>query len=279
MIRVYLQGRIGNQLFQFAFAKLLAKQLRTRVLLDMTDEPFGLVYFNLPGYWSILEYKFFARIYNRVQGFLMKRGEEIDVRDCFKELLFSQFVDDKNYRGYFQDYRIFQGHELNLQKWFGIKKKYRKVFEENFLPKLNKKKSIVVHFRLGDYKSFKPFFVNEQPPIVPIDWYYKVLSCFDKTVYNVYCISDDIKAVSKQFRPQGYNIQYVEADVATDFLLLNHADVCIISNSTFAWWGAFLNKKAEIIICPEYFLGLNHGKEYPPHIYPPHWRKVSTILN
>jgi hypothetical protein len=56
-----------------------------------------------------------------------------------------------------------------------------------------------------------------------------------------------------------------------------HADICILSNSTFSWWGAWLNdKKDKIVHAPRYFLGWKTQKEFPENIYPSTWNLISV---
>ena len=53
-----------------------------------------------------------------------------------------------------------------------------------------------------------------------------------------------------------------------DFQLLLHADKLIISNSSFAWWGAYLNKNKTEVFVPQYWLGFKVDKEIPADIIP-----------
>jgi hypothetical protein len=62
-----------------------------------------------------------------------------------------------------------------------------------------------------------------------------------------------------------------------DFQHLLNADVCIISNSTFSWWGAWLNNKpTKVIYAPKYFMGWRIKKEIPDHIYPIDWTLIDV---
>jgi hypothetical protein len=45
-----------------------------------------------------------------------------------------------------------------------------------------------------------------------------------------------------------------------------NADYCIISNSSFSYWGAYLNKKALKVIAPKYWSGFKAAAEYPKRI-------------
>jgi hypothetical protein len=63
-------------------------------------------------------------------------------------------------------------------------------------------------------------------------------------------VSDDINWVKNNIK--GSNIYYSEAsDDLFDLALMSNCDHHIISNSTFAWWGAWLNvNENKTIICP-----------------------------
>jgi hypothetical protein len=46
-----------------------------------------------------------------------------------------------------------------------------------------------------------------------------------------------------------------------------NADVCILSNSSFSWWGAWLNTKpGKVIYGPQNWLGFGKNDEYPAGI-------------
>jgi hypothetical protein len=55
---------------------------------------------------------------------------------------------------------------------------------------------------------------------------------------------------------------------------LVNADICILSNSTFGWWGAYLNPKKPEIIASKYWLGRAQKKEYPTNVVPDHWQQM-----
>ena len=67
-------------------------------------------------------------------------------------------------------------------------------------------------------------------------------------------ISDDIEWVKQNFK--GDNIFYSELnDDILDLTLMTMCQNNIIANSSFSWWGAFLNKnKDKQVFAPEYWI-------------------------
>ena len=54
-----------------------------------------------------------------------------------------------------------------------------------------------------------------------------------------------------------------------------NANICILSCSTFSWWGAWLNKQKNLkVYVPKYFLGFKVKKEYPVNIIPKKWKQI-----
>lgn len=271
MIKLRLRGRLGNQLFQYAFAYLFSKRLKTFFLLDTNFQLFELGYFKLNSFYRVLNNSGLLKVYNLIQRSFTSKIQ-LDFRDCFQEYNYSNVPVSAYLDGYFQDYRLYADHKKELSAIFKVKKKYQKVYNKKYKKLQAEKKTIVVSFRFGDYASFNLF--NDSSVIIPINWYSDVLKKIDLKEAVIFCISDDIGYVEKNFEIEHEQIFFVKDDMITQLLLLQKADISIISNSTFAWWGAFLNEKSGMVYCPQYFLGFPVGKEIPPCIYPLNWKQV-----
>lgn len=91
---------------------------------------------------------------------------------------------------------------------------------------------------------------------------------------SYYVFSDDIEWVKQNLSLQ--NACYIDwnkgNDSWQDMMLMSCCRNHIICNSTFSWWGAWLNpRKDKIVIVPSrWFM-----KEEMPYIYPKEWIKVS----
>ena len=151
-----------------------------------------------------------------------------------------------------------------------IKLKYEKLLEKPF---------ILISIRLGT-----DFFGTNMYYTIPSDWYFKVLSNFDLSKYNVLVTSDNIEYAKQIF---GNSFFYAESnttwnteknnyysDASEHFILGTLSSHQIISNSTFSWWQAFL-AEGETYHCGRNFNQNGpFGKVDNSDYYHPDWIKV-----
>jgi hypothetical protein len=89
-------------------------------------------------------------------------------------------------------------------------------------------------------------------------------------------MSDEPEKIENEF---GYiqNKYLSDQTEIIDFQFLNNAAACIISNSTFSWWGAYLNPNNPRVIAPRYWVGFHNGKEFPVDIIPEKFEVMDAI--
>jgi hypothetical protein len=254
---------MGNQMFQYAFAYLAAKKIKTSFLLDTNWLPLDLVYFNLKFPYCLLHNKFIFKVYNFLQK-KVKFEHVVENMDCTVDISEMPWTNNTDYIGFFQEGSYYKQHKSELQKLFTVRRKYERNFFNKYGSILDNQRCIVVSVRLGDYRKFTLREYNNANMLLPLDWYREQLAKFDLDNYTLFFISDELDTVKNELSFPDKKVIYVEDSVINQFQLLLHADVCIISNSTFAWWGAFLNyKNNATIIAPNYFVGYWVKKEYP----------------
>jgi hypothetical protein len=133
--------------------------------------------------------------------------------------------------------------------------------------------SVSIHVRRGDYAGAKEF------DVCSVNYFKNAVDYISGLVENpdYYVFSDDIEWTRKNFEFLGKytmvdNSRYKNFDYF-DLYLMTKCKHNIISNSTFSWWGAWLNQnRNKIIICPEKWNGLD--LVYTDEICPKEWKRI-----
>ena len=168
------------------------------------------------------------------------------------------------YEGFFQSELYFKEAKNEIKKIFTIKEKYRNLYIEASKNIPNNKTIIVIHLRRGDY-------VNLGLDL-PLTYYHTAIKNLKVTNPFFIFISDDSGNIKDEF---GYlNDIYISTnDEIIDFQFLLNADICILSNSSFSWWGSYLNEKNPQTIVPKYWLNFDNI-QYPHSILLDDWIKL-----
>ena len=132
--------------------------------------------------------------------------------------------------------------------------------------------SIAIHIRRGDY--LKPQYVGRYVHLCETDYYKRALEVAKGISPNYTCFffSDDIKWVKEHFAIEGaYYVDWNKGnDSFYDMYLMSHAKVNIITNSTFSFWAARLNRRATLVIYPLSWYSDN-SDFVNPDIFPQCW--------
>lgn len=271
MIINSLDGRLGNQLFQYSFALCLSKELKCVYIIDeKTTNDVVRKYF---GVISFTDNNFVRRILILLKYLKIFKEIKQDVIECNDETI--KLVENySHYYGCFQSTDFFFKNNLLIKQKYIVKQKYVNEFKLKY-NNLFKNKTLVIHYRIGDFKIFGGTEIGGINLCLPDVYYQNALKLIEnKEDYEVVVVTDDIES-AKDKLPEIKNKTIISDSEINDFQLLMHADVLIISNSTFAWWGAYLNHKNAKIFAPEYWLGFKIKKEFPFNIIPDNFVKVS----
>ena len=275
MIAIRLEGRLGNQLFQYAFIYSAAKRLNTSFYLDKSVDNFLLSeYFEVkkdfPGIldnklFSIYGYKNIFRIHAKKAFYRLLNkiafGEkEITISNTMpvKDAL-AQIKNHYLYIGHFQSAGYFNDFKEDIKTLYKINKKKLLEFEKVIRPFSVTKKKVVIHIRRGDYV--------DMDISLPISYYKKVIEIIDNNEVEYIFISDDPSYVKTEF--EYLTNKYISShNEIIDLQFLINADICVLSHSSFSWWGAWLNNNQnKKIFAPKYWLGFKEGIEYPKGIF------------
>lgn len=283
---IKIRGGLGNQLFQYAYAKRIANEYNCEEIIvdtsyfnkkhirSLTLDRYKLnedvKYNNNPSVWfnSIffiyqiidkVSYKLF-KTHKQTNKFLKSHG----ICFCDKNIDMENIkirAENIYLAGYFQDFNSAQSVYNDLKE--------NLVLKDDFSPQAQKYKKIIdsldntigVSIRIGiDYKKFnwpmcsKIFYENGIKEIN------KVNQC-----ENIIIFSDCIDTIKTEKWFEEYNVVYVSGCSSVESLeLLKLCSHFVIANSTFSWWGAFLSDNFDkLIVVPEYFYANTLMKNTP----------------
>ena len=146
-----------------------------------------------------------------------------------------------------------------------LKEKYIREYNAKYGELFNNNKIVVVHIRRTDYMSYGER--RKRDISLPLAYFKKRLDAIENlNEYQVIFVSDDTDKVKKVFKAQS-NFTFSNNSEIIDFQLIQNADISIISNSTFAWWAAYLNsKKYKKVYAPKDWFGFRIGRDHPKGI-------------
>jgi len=250
MIGVRVDGRLGNQMFQYAFAIALSEKLKTRFYISQF-------------LWDNLLYQYFELPSNTkwineiVERYFWKELKYIEDKD-FDITNWQEVCNENNvvYQGYMQSLQYFESAKYLITKEFEIKQIWTNQFNKKYANLFTNNKIIVIHVRKSDY--------NELGYTIPFEYYIRCLNLIPAIdSYTKIFISDDLSYCKNVFK-HIKNAQFEENSEIIDMQLLINADICILANSSFSWWGAFLNNKPQKkVYYPKYWLGYNQKSWMP----------------
>lgn len=291
---VKLKGGLGNQMFQYAFAKLLERHTKEEVKLDFSsyqslkqdnvrvpritkfnislqaasvDEINKCCVLRHTGNSLSFRYKvgiFVEKTINKNYFFELNRS----YIDC------KTVLSKKYYDGYWQSYKYINAVADIIENEFvpnySLSDKSRKM-----ISKLQTEESVFIGVRRGDY-------TNSQSAIkhfggFSAEYYLNAMDVISKKVKNpvFYVFSNDIEWCKENLDWSSYNVVYREPESQTndfeELMIMSACKHAIIVNSTYHWWGAYLIKNVDkIVCCPEKWF----FDDAPIEILPPTWTRV-----
>lgn len=279
MVGINIICRLGNQLFQYAFIKALAERFNTSFYINEKIEPFTAAdYFDLEGY-NPSRNKINKFLLKLESGNLIKKLNATDI-DTYSEAVSNALTDHTIYSGYFQSELFFKAIAAKIPGYIRVKEEHVNKFQAQYQNTFANNRTIAVHIRRGDYLNLNDWWatnLGSNNLSLPTSFYLKCIEQIpDHENYKIIFVSDDIDFARNEF---AYipNAEFSQSDMITDFQIIMNADVSILSNSSFAWWAAYLNpKKDKAIYCPQYWLGFKIEKEYPENIIPAGWNQIKV---
>lgn len=249
MIACNFHGRLGNNLFQIATLISLSKKLNVDFILpEFTHAGHrGDISVDL----SMFKYSF-------------NRGEftaEFEYNEKSFEYCDIEPKDNLKISGFFQSWEYFEDvKELLLTEYFTPSDDViQSLFKYNI-----SKNSLGISVRRGDY-----LMLQHNHCVLDIPYYQEVLNThFQNNIDQVFIFSDDLEWCKSVFGPE---VNYVQDSIGTQLFLMSKMKHLILSNSTFAWWGAYLNQNNGIIVTPNPWFGPSNANIDTKGLYYKDW--------
>lgn len=291
MIIVKIIGGLGNQMFQYAFARSISLRNNIEFRIDIT----GFKTYKLREYKlnnlsiceniaSLIELqKFNDRAPNKFKLLLnlekikiyYKRSRIVEKYPFkFDQNMFH--VKDNSYLiGYWQNENYFKKYRDIILKDFTVKAPLSgKNYEVSHM--ISEANSVSIHIRRGDYANDNS--TNMTHGLCDINYYIRSIHLINQNVCSPYffIFSDDIDWAKENLKgiKQIYFVEHnSEENDYEDMRLMSLCNHNIIANSSFSWWGAWLNTNpSKIVIAPQKWF--NDPNRSADGIIPAEWLKI-----
>lgn len=256
MILVNLSGGLGNQMFQFALYTKL-KSMGKKPILVKNHVVHSMRSMNRCTIFDAFKLDKKYSVYKVENNNRIKRVFERCFVKCFN-ILYTQYRErevglfDENVLscencyldGYWQTDKYFSDCRSELISAFTLK---HPLDEKNNLILSKIKQSsiaISVHVRLGDYTTVEAHQIYGN--ICTLDYYEKAFDYFENKYENpiFFIFSNEPNKVSESFKSHNFFIINTNDENTgfIDMFLMSQCQHNIIANSSFSWWGAWLNE-------------------------------------
>lgn len=296
MIIVQLKGGMGNQMFQYAFGRYLSLKNNSTLVLDTsflqsklpikklaTQMRYELHVFNIraevrTGFFTstIFSYPFAKGEYLLRKTIYTLNYKIVNEKDFSFHQDFLAATDNSYLTGNFQSEQYFKEVEKEIRNDFTFKPEMD-ASNLDWQEKIERCNAVSLHIRRGDYLSISK---NAQKfAAVPLSYYQEAVQMIITKIPDVefFIFSDDMAWVKEHLKISApvhfVNNNQSKKSAYMDMRLMSLCKHNIIANSTFSWWGGWLNSHPEkMVIAPSKWF--EDSTINSKDIYPSEWIKL-----
>jgi hypothetical protein len=293
MIIIKLLGGIGNQMFEYAFGRSLSLKNKTVLKLDAgnlgqagsgTIRQYDLAVFNIeaelatkaearkirkepPGKWL----KKIKRQL-KIKGWLAKKNYLKEADYPIAEL--TALGDNVYLEGFFHSEKYFLAAADAVRKDFALKPELAN-FNPSLMEKIKNSNAVSVHIRRGDYASDPA--TQKMHGLQPLDYYRQALKKINQKITNprFFVFSDDLDWCRTNLPMPEETVFVAGQKNYEDLTLMSKCKHNIIANSSFSWWGAWLNDNPDkIVIAPKQWFADEEKNNQAKDFVPEGWIRI-----
>lgn len=296
MVVVIITGGLGNQMFQYASARALAYRIKQPLYLDISSfeseipnvakrtfeldlftniKPAFLTSFKRSGFYQPLRWD------NRLKKLLRRPIGNVlyENTHSFNESILT-VKPPVLLHGYWQTERYFRDVRDIILKDFEFPRLSETDINTSLLDEIRNSESVAVHVRRGDYITYEP--THNFHGVCSINYYENAIHYIVDNYpgCRFYFFSDEPEWVQINLMGDGINGKVISVNKGTDswkdMLLMSNCKHNIIANSSFSWWGAWLNQHPhKKVIAPNKWFKTNDPFFEPNEIVPESWLKFN----
>ena len=260
-------------MFQYACGKSLACRKKTKLVLDhrFLETP---EYPVTPRKYELSSFNIKTALFDEIDLSLLP--EEVTLVKETRHLKYDPTIIEKINKhtylfGYWQSWKYFCDIESIIRKRFCPVS--QQVVAKEYLHLagvLRQRQSVSIHVRRTDYTYPVYAFISA----LPLTYYLNAIKYILQNISNpvFYIFSDDPDWVEAHLKPSGETHIIRNNTIAGDLFLMSCCRHHIIANSTFSWWGAWLNDSPDkLVIAPKTWLIGKNWRTENLDIIPPGW--------
>ncbi|MBI2627538.1 alpha-1,2-fucosyltransferase [Candidatus Nomurabacteria bacterium] len=296
MITVFLRGGLGNQMFQYVVGLQLAKKNSTPLVLDTTflndrfpRKEFTYRTFDLDIFTLQPQFTLLSKVSSIFPVSGLWAGIDLAWIKLRNMLHLQKFLQEKEAHvfdpgvvsatgnvllyGYWQNEKYFSDIENEVRAAFQFRYPLDD-YANQLRNEILSSESVAVCSRRGDFVQFTS--ARKLMGDTNLSYYDRAISYINEHVKNprYFVFADDIEFCKKHLNlpPSTVYIAKLGPKWSFHLELMSLCKHSIIANSTFYWWGAWLNQyKNKIVIAPSRWYA---DREKQPEIVPKSWIKI-----
>lgn len=275
MVITNILGGLGNQMFQYAVGRALSIKYGNNLLLDVSGfENYGLHHGNELQRIFNCKTEIASKVdVRRVLGWQsLSFVQRLVLRSSMKKFRCTQFVVEPHFHywsgiknltgccylhGYWQSENYFVDVATQIREDFTFKLPMQ-LNNAKLAVHINNVNAVSVHVRRGDYVNNTATYA-----LCSSDYYKAAIKYISERVEQpyLYIFSDDISWVKNNLKidlPHQYVDHNYGEESYNDMRLMSLCKHHIIANSSFSWWGAWLNSSTDkIVVAPQRWFAID----------------------
>lgn len=267
VVTCHLMGQLGNQLYETAAPLAYSWDYGVKAIFPGMNTDWERLAYNRDHIFFRLDskpvHKEFAHTFRET---IWHSSERIPYKE--NQLLV----------GYFQSWKHFHHHRERLLEIYAPSEENLNYLHHKYADILAHPQTVSIHVRTLDKGQHD----RKDFPFLGMEYYRNAVKLFPKDALFV-VFSDRINWCKQHFQDICKNVVFIEGnDHIHDLFLMSMMKHNIICNSTFSWWGAYLNTNPDrVVVAPDQWMHPDRYRFPPPQpndFYLPDWRIAKAII-